>query len=117
MNDKYKRLYSTEYNYQSSVASFGLIHSIILDAEKTIFNKADVSFNNEEEVVETPVTEEIKHYDKNIMDIDFEALEEHASDAYIQLDQYVQSQSASLQNEYTGLFNHAVSGSVQCRSY
>ncbi|MCI6703955.1 MAG: sulfatase-like hydrolase/transferase [Erysipelotrichaceae bacterium] len=104
MNDKYKRLYSTEYNYQSSVASFGLMHSIILDAEKNIFNKADVSFSNEEEIVETPVTEEIKHYDKNIMDIDFETLEEHASDAYIQLDQYVQSQSASLQNEYTGLF-------------
>ncbi len=107
LDEKYNRIYSTEYNYQSSVTSFGLLHSIALDIEKNLFEKTDVSFST---VEEEPTTEEESSspketvYEKNIMDIDFDTLEQNASSDYIQLDDYVQSQTASLQNEYTGLF-------------
>lgn len=108
LNEKYNRIYSTEYNYQSSVTSFGLLHSIALDIEKNLFGKTDVSFASEEveSKEEEDTTDSAKEtvYQKNVMDIDFDALEENASKDYIQLDEYVQSQTASLQNEYTGLF-------------
>ncbi len=106
LNEKYNRIYSTEYNYQSSVTSFGLLHSIALDIEKNLFEDTDVSFSIvEEETTEEETTSPKETvYEKNIMDIDFDALEQNASSDYIQLDTYVQSQTASLQNEYTGLF-------------
>ena len=106
LNEKYNRIYSTEYNYQSSVTSFGLLHSIALDIEKNLFEDTDVSFSTvEEETTEEETTSPKETvYEKNIMDIDFDALEQNASSDYIQLDTYVQSQTASLQNEYTGLF-------------
>lgn len=106
LNEKYNRIYSTEYNYQSSVTSFGLLHSIALDIEKNLFEDTDVSFSTvEEEITEEETTSPKETvYEKNIMDIDFDALEQNASSDYIQLDTYVQSQTASLQNEYTGLF-------------
>ena len=105
LNEKYNRIYSTEYNYQSSVTSFGLLHSIALDIEKNLFEDTDVSFSTvEEETTEETTSPKETVYEKNIMDIDFDALEQNASSDYIQLDTYVQSQTASLQNEYTGLF-------------
>lgn len=105
LNEKYSRIYSTEYNYQSSVTSFGLLHSIALDIEKNLFEDTDVSFSTvEEEMTEETTSAKETVYEKNIMDIDFDTLEQNASSDYIQLDSYVQSQTASLQNEYTGLF-------------
>ncbi len=106
LNEKYSRIYSTEYNYQSSVTSFGLLHSIALDIEKNLFEDTDVSFSTVEEEMTEEETTSAKEtvYEKNIMNIDFDTLEQNASSDYIQLDSYVQSQTASLQNEYTGLF-------------
>ncbi len=102
LDSKYSRIKSEQYNYQSAVTSFGLLNAITLDVTRNLLGTTDTSFTSVE--VEEDVAEEKTEYAENAMDIDFETLEENASSDYIELDNYVQSQKASLQNEYTGLF-------------
>ena len=102
LDSKYSRIKSEQYNYQSAVTSFGLLNAITLDVTRNLLGTTDTSFTSVE--VEEDVAEEKTEYAENVMDIDFETLEENASSDYIELDNYVQSQKASLQNEYTGLF-------------
>ena len=102
LDSKYSRIKSEQYNYQSAVTSFGLLNAITLDITRNLSGTTDTSFTSVE--VEEETIEEKTEYAENVMNIDFETLEENASSDYIELDNYVQSQKASLQNEYTGLF-------------
>lgn len=116
----YAPVYRTQYNFQSAVSNFGLITGMRLDLQNNLFG-GDLSFEQEdttvfytgeadeaEEQPEKPPAEEPSAspivYGYNTIDIDFNQLNENASDQIKALNEYVQSLAPSRQNEYTGLF-------------
>ena len=116
----YAPVYRTQYNFQSAVSNFGLITGMRLDLQNNLFG-GDLSFEEEdttafytsgtdeaEEHPEKPPAEEPTAspivYGYNTIDIDFDQLNENASDQIKALNEYVQSLAPSRQNEYTGLF-------------
>lgn len=116
----YAPVYRTQYNFQSAVSNFGLITGMRLDLQNNL-SGGDLSFEQEdttvfytgeadeaEEQPEKPPAEEPSAspivYGYNTIDIDFNQLNENASDQIKALNEYVQSLAPSRQNEYTGLF-------------
>lgn len=101
-NSSYYRFINTQYNYQSAIMNFGLMDSIVLDTKKTFSSTSSMSFISQTIGCEFSIDDLL--YEKNIMDIDFQSLEENASNELVQLDNYVRSLSGTSKNEYTGLF-------------
>ncbi len=121
-----KEAFGERYNFQNSVASYGLVNALILDAGHTgtapvtegEFMLVDVDSGNEftglEPVSETTVTDvsgngdevmtaEKIDYGVNAYDIDFAALAAEGGQ-FQNLNTYVASLTPSSKNEYTGLF-------------
>ena len=117
----YNNIYDAEYNFQSSVRSFGLLTGLRLDLQAKMAPEEDFEYVPPPETTEpstepstqptggstapsTEPTEPPKVFGYNEMDIDFDALIAGSNGAIKQLHQYVQSQTPSKENEYTGLF-------------
>ena len=104
-------VYTNEYSFQTAVTDFGLISAIRMDVERnrpqgsgtTSFETVTVE---EQKPEETEVIEEAvyERYGRNELDLDFSALMETGTALSRQLDEYVQSQTPSSQNRYTGYF-------------
>ncbi len=104
---------SYTYNFQTdaAVSQFGLHTAVRLEAEYALFGtpQPKLVLPDETDVTDTPadtptVTDPV-HYDDNVMDIDFQALADTASDSTLRsMAQYFGSLTPSKQNEYTGLF-------------
>lgn len=104
-------IYSKEYNYQAAVENFGLFTGIRLDAEKLLFGTGDdfeIPADNVVPEDSTEPTEEIvtpelpKEYGYNQLDLGTKL--EGGSGDIKKLNEYVSAQTASKQNEMTGLF-------------
>lgn len=106
----YAPVYRTQYNFQSAVSNFGLITGMRLDLQNNL-SGGDLSFEQEdttvfytgeadeaEEQPEKPPAEEPSAspivYGYNTIDIDFNQLNENASDQIKALNEYVQSLAA-----------------------
>lgn len=111
-----KAQYKTQYDFNTATQYFGLMTSVRLDGKYALFgNKqgdtlgfettsADTDKKVEEDKAEEAVPEK-KEYGDNVSDLDFAALSESASDETIRnMHAYVNSQTPSKQNDYTGLF-------------
>lgn len=112
--------YKEEYQFDTAVKSFGLLSSLELDLYYGIFGNTaaetfvivDEDFIEEsieaEQIDETEeeVEEEVEIvYGKNEMDLPLDEISEStSSDVIKSMNEYVQSLTASSQNEYTGLF-------------
>lgn len=107
-------VYNSQYNFQSAVSTFGLVTGMRLDAQKTIFG-GDYDFDNPEfpiddfpQVDSTDPTDESTEppvvYGDNVLNIDFDALNEKANSKQKKLNEYVRNLTPSKQNEFTGLF-------------
>ena len=113
----YGLVYGEQYNFQTAVTDFGLITGLRLDVQKNVF-KPDYSFENPQtptvpsseethastgsETTETIPVEIV--YGDNLVDIDFAALNEKASEDQKRLNDYVSTLMPSKKNQYTGLF-------------
>ena len=104
---------TTDYNYDTSVRSLGMIPSFVADIRYKLFgNPYEGTFIDDEEepeeevpIEETTETEEPVVYLRNEMPVDFDSLIEAAgSEKLKDVYRYLSSQKGSLQNEYTGLF-------------
>ncbi len=110
-NERINRVYDEEYSFQTAVSDFGLLTGLRLDIERNLTGKNKEPSFEAEEVMAVPATEEAAGtitaevvYGRNKLDIDFNALVDTGNAVTKQLDEYVSTQSASMQNEYTGLF-------------
>ena len=106
--------YTSEYSYQTAVTDFGLLTGTRLDAQRLLTaREVPMTFETLEEDSTAPAEEETLleaqsqrpvSYGYNRLKLDFDALAENASALEQQLDSYVESETASKQNAYTGLF-------------
>ncbi|MBQ3083871.1 MAG: sulfatase-like hydrolase/transferase [Clostridia bacterium] len=109
-NSVFGAVYSEQYNFQSAVADFGLISGLRLDLQNALFGK-EISFEQadiptvsipgeeEQQTPEAPI-----EYGYNSIELDFEALNQKATDAQKKLNDYVSTLTPSKKNQYTGLF-------------
>ena len=108
-------VYHSQYNFQSAVSSFGLITGVRLDIQNKLFRN-DFTFEDPEIPIENfentfppeepqidPTAQPVI-YEDNIIDLDFNKLNQNASAEIKALNTYVQSLTPSKKNEYTGLF-------------
>ncbi len=98
-------LYTYAYSYDNAVKNFGVLTAVRLEAKYLITGvpSAPIIQSLPEEEVEEPELE--KEYSYNRIEYDFGALKELApNETYKNMLEYVQAQSASKKNEYTGLF-------------
>lgn len=108
-------VYRDQYNFQSAVSSFGLITGMRLDIQNKLFGNP-LTFEQPEIPVQGleptappeendpgPTTQPVITGD-NIIDLDFDLLNQNASAEIQALNTYVQSLTPSQKNEYTGLF-------------
>ena len=103
-------LFTSQYNFQSSMQKFGLVTSAGLDVKKLAFGSGDNNFENltpqtpDNSVSSIPQTEELPEkpieYGFNKLELNLEG----GSGQIAQLNKYVSSISASRKNKYTGLF-------------
>ncbi len=105
----HSRMYSEEYNYQTAVDQFGLLSGLRMDIRELWFDQEGDDFvdTTPSEPTDEPsvdIPPEPIVYTPNKIDFDWEALGSSASSAIKQLDNYVQSLTPSMKNEYTGLF-------------
>lgn len=100
--------YNSQYNFSTATETFGLTAGLRLDAayagRKTSFINVDdePESNAEDEPESAPQAEVKKEYDFNRMDLDL--TKETSNEEIKELNEYVQSLTASKQNDYTGLF-------------
>ncbi len=100
-------VFKSEYNYQNAVSQFGLFTGIYLDIKYSVFPQNDGFAEIDQptkEPEEEPVDAPVAPLKQNILDIDFEALNENAGSTIVSLNTYVSGLEASYQNEYTGIF-------------
>ena len=98
-----------EQTYKSSTAmcieKLGVMNTFMIDSYHCIRgyeNSAEDIIINEENI--EPV-EEVKEYDYNVLDIDFDALiENDTSQTLKKMDEYFKNSTGTKQNEYTGFF-------------
>lgn len=91
-----KKNYKTQYEFNKATETFGLLTSLRLEQ---IRDTSTLVIPTEQEEVE------VKEYDKNVCDIDFEQLAAQENDETFQeMDTYISQLTPSSQNEYTGLF-------------
>ena len=108
-------VYHSQYNFQSAVSSFGLITGMRLDIQNKLFRR-DFTFIEPEIPIEDipntfppeepgndPTAQPIV-YEDNILNLDFNTLNQNASAEIQALNTYVQTLTPSKKNEYTGLF-------------
>lgn len=104
--------YSSQFKFDTATEYFGLLTSTRLDLKYKIFKNPSaeeliietVEIDREEMVEDEADVKEIL-YDKNEMDLNLEEISASTSNATVkELNAYVDSLSASEQNEYTGLF-------------
>lgn len=132
VNEPLGMLYGMEYNYQSAVSNFGLMTGIRLDIRENLSEEEDsfevvnpvnpmvptnkptanptitgtptvgpsVSVTPTEEPDVTPTPEVPVVYEPNQMDLNLKG----GSGTIADLNKYVAGQSASLKNQYTGIF-------------
>lgn len=107
--DKYKN----QFEFNISTETFGLLTTLRLNTKYAVFgnDSADTFVIDNAQLAEGEPSEsetsesEAVVYEDNVMDIDFAALSESASDETIKsLHTYVDSLTPTQQNEYTGLF-------------
>lgn len=107
VNGEYRRNYSTEYTFHNAVTHFGLLTADRLEVRNDLFGgklkfeqepAAEVTSNT---TTASDLTEEIT---RNALDINFGALAESASGIEKELDLYLTTQTASAENDFTGLF-------------
>lgn len=98
-----KESYTYGYNYDNAVRSFGITTASYLDS---YYKYAGVPEAPKTEFVEVkPEIPEVKVFEANAMDIDFESLIANTGNStYKSMLSYVSSLEPSLQNEFTGLF-------------
>ena len=106
-----KTLYSETYSSSSMyncIERLGVINSGFIDTYKTVFNKSEeITLDNDsiDEPEPEPESEpQIVEYTYNVLDIDFNKLAETDNKAYAEISNYLASQSGTLKNEYTGIF-------------
>ncbi len=125
----YRSTYSTRYNFQNAVDTFGLMTAVRLDIKNDLFPKKvgfdtqtaeepgqdaqeeqetgetaqSTSGSAQTHVVEKPSATPVS-YGYNKLDIDFKALAEESGGTEAEMDAYVATLKPSRQNEYTGLF-------------
>ena len=115
---KYHDAYGKQYNFPAAVENFGLMTGIRLD----VLNLSGANDRGFQELEEIETAEEdnititegkpegeeeeqvLIEYDYNVMDIDFDAIEEAKGNRLASINQYVKSLEPSRQNEMTGVF-------------
>ena len=117
----YMDAYDQMYEFAQAVDDFGFMTGIRLEYRNKLTGKhKDVIFLAEETTetateastaasaktsTEATTTEEVKVYEPNELPLDFDELAANAPNSTIaDMDAYVASQTASMQNDYTGLF-------------
>lgn len=96
-----------DYDFTTAVQSFGLLSALVMDAahESTGRSTADGFAAEEAASPAASAAAAAVSYSRNELPIDFAGLAESDQDPELKAaDQYVASQSGSMQNEYTGLF-------------
>ena len=102
-----KSLYYETNNAQLNIKTFGVIHALIIDTNRTIFGfseNVNILDNRYKEIKEevTPID-----YDYNNLDIDFDSLIENEKNSTIKtMHEYFKNETGTLQNEYTGFFKN-----------
>lgn len=105
-----KDLYATDLYTDEQVEKLGLLNMLRLDVVHTIWGVSDDGGPQIREEVETsmePQEEEPEEivYEDNVLDIDFDALQDTAStEGEAWLSEYFGSVTPTKQNEYTGMF-------------
>jgi len=97
--------FTSEYNFQNAICSFGLLSAFALDAKKLIL--PDLGFEPTlTKLIHTTEegNQQLLEWNRNELDFDWSALAETADKTQASLDAYVASQTASRKNDYTGLF-------------
>ncbi|MBQ6395892.1 MAG: sulfatase-like hydrolase/transferase, partial [Atopobiaceae bacterium] len=100
------QVFTSRYNFQSSVDNFGLVGSIARDAFELAF-PSPTSFQDVEQanLVDDIRNEVLVDREPEVMDIDFEALADNATDGRMaELDRYVASLTPTSTNWMTGRF-------------
>ncbi len=92
----YRNAYWCQWNFATSVQEFGLSRTI---GKALVNSSGEIAFESEENA-EGPA---LSDYDDNVMDIDFDSLDQRDKTC-VKLDEYVQGLTPSSQNEMTGLF-------------
>ena len=106
---KYKLTYTTQYDFNSAIADFGLATGLRLEytgGNKEATLVIDDTSSGEEETQEEPVAvEEPVEYGLNAMNLDLDTkIATETNETINNINQYVNSLAASSKNEYTGLF-------------
>lgn len=105
--------FSTAYNFDSAIRSFGLNMGMTLDvmnsggSENAEFVVVDTPAKEPEKAEDTEVPSETEAvvYEPNVMDFDFTALAESETNSRIaRIHSYVSTVEPTKKNEYTGLF-------------
>lgn len=99
----YAPMYKAEYNFRSAVENFGLVTGLRLDTKYLILGR-DVSFNNDPVLPPDDKPEPPVEYGYNMLELDFDALNEGATKKIKNLNEYVRNLTPSKKNQYTGLF-------------
>ncbi len=96
-------LYAQQYRFDQATQTFGLLTSLRLDIQYSIFGnagKGDLVATWEKQPEEAP-----KEYGKNVSSIDFTELSESTADETIRsMHEYVSDLTPTSKNRYTGLF-------------
>ena len=96
-------LYTNHYQFSSATETFGLLTSIRLSHTRDTSTLTVVE-DTEQEETKQQEEEDFSQYDKNVMSLDLDALIQSDEGTYQEIDNYVNSLSASSQNKYTGIF-------------
>ncbi|MBQ6841302.1 MAG: LTA synthase family protein [Bacilli bacterium] len=98
-------LYHSVNNPSLNVEKVGVLNTFVVDTYRAIFGfEEKLVLNVGKPAVKDPLPEEIV-YNFNNLDIDFENLKNNTNDQTIKtMTEYFESESGTLQNEYTGIF-------------
>ena len=88
-----------------NVENFGVVNAFFIDLKRHIFGFNEELILENPEIKEDDKTPQDKTYPYNNLDIDFAKLESEENNSSIkQIHKYMQNETGTLQNEYTGFF-------------
>ena len=100
-------LFYNSQNVELSLKRLGVVHTMFIDLNRYIFGfDANIDFVPSDlgEEVTNKDNDDVKVYDYNNLDIDFDSLIASSSGNVKKMHEYFKSDAGTLQNEYTGFF-------------
>ena len=101
-----KALYTYNYNANETLPQFGLLSTLRLEAEYSIFGAPDIPDMDIDFLIDTDTIDhpQAKLYDSNKLDFDFQTLIDSSSGTLLSMHRYFNAKEATQKNEYTGMF-------------